>query len=450
MTQFKRRFFAILIGFLILLNGCGTTVSNLNKKDNEAIAGGGKSVVLLRLSAEIDTKRTEGPERFKAKIASIDTGQSPKDISHYDFPSAEAQKDGWVYFMLEPGTYYFGVSPKLDTWKDYNYFYHNYFWFHVPQGNQVIYIGTLSAACETKSGFFSQQVDHCFEVQVIDQTESAQAIAQASFSRFAPMSSAILKPLGTPRTTRAVDELVPMGFMTNSAKSPIPPEYKGRYIKSANRMVWRAVSGDWEGDGSGDPYGALLYAFFSPALITLASGGGAIAGEVAEHKWQPTTQGLQQELQKNDPAILLGSVFETMLSRYGASRPINLNQVDDPFGQAKQQGLKSIFQTEILKIELSECGLIGTFGVAITLRTRLWETASNNLLYDSVTRYYNAAISKKPLFYETELGGDCPECRKKEDYSGAEGGKLLNEVISKAIQASMQRFFNDVVKEKSQ
>jgi hypothetical protein len=443
MARLKKRGFAIFAGFLILLNGCATVERKSTQSSEATIQGGGKSVVFLRLSAEIDSQRTEGSERFKSRIASIDTGQSPKDISHYDSPSAEAQKDGWVYFMLELGTYYLVVNPKLDTWS--NYFYPNFFWFHVPQGNQAIYIGTLTTACETKSGYFSQRVVQCSEVRVIDQTESAKAIARTSFSRFAPMSSAILRPLGTPRTIRTIDELVPMGFMTNSTKSTIPPEYKGRYIKSANRWVWKAFTSDDSG------WGLLDYVFLSPALIPLASGAGAIAGEVAEHKWQPTIQGLQQGLQENDPAILLGSAFETMLSRYGVSRPINLNQADDPFAQAKQQGLKSIFQTEIVKIELSECGLIGTFGVAVTIRTRLWETASQNLLYDLVSLYYNAAISKKPLFYEIEVGGmECPECRKKEDYSGAEGGKLLNEVISKAIQASMQRFFDDVVKEKSQ
>jgi hypothetical protein len=142
-----------------------------------------------------------------------------------------------------------------------------------------------------------------------------------------------------------------------------------------------------------------------------------------------------------------------MISQYGASRPINLNQADDPFAQAKQQGLKSIFQTEILKIELSECVNRGSFCVAVTLRTRLWETASKTLLYDLVSQYSNAALRrKKTLFYETEVTevkGEGTECRKMEAYGGAEGRKLLTEEISKAIQASMQRFFNEVVKEKA-
>jgi hypothetical protein len=37
-----------------------------------------------------------------------------------------------------------------------------------------------------------------------------------------------------------------------------------------------------------------------------------------------------------------------------------------------------------------------------------------------------------------------------EAYRGAQGRKLFKAELSKAIQASMQKFFNDVVKEKSQ
>jgi hypothetical protein len=448
MPRLRKGVFAILAGFLILLNGCATVVRNPSKSDEETIKGGGKSVVLLRLSAKIDSQRIEGSERFKSRIVSIDTGQSPKNIFLYDSPSAEAKKDGWVYFMLDPGTYYLSVSPKLDTMPDY--FSPNFFWFHVPKGNQVIYIGTLTTACETTSvGYwFARPIGFCSKVRVMDQTESAKVIAQASFSQFAPMSSAILKPLGTPMTTRTIDELTPMGFMTTNTKSLISPDWKARAFESANRSAIRVFTGDWWGDGSGSPYGFVLYLIYGlPLTIT----GGAIAGEIVEHKWQPTIQGLQQELQENNLAGMLGSTFENTLSKYGASRPINLNQADNPFAQAKQLGLKSIFQTEILKIELSECVKRGSFCVAITLRTRLWETTSQTLVYDSVLRYSDDLLEspESKTFFYVALDGEC-ECRKMEDYGGAEGRKLFKKELSKAIQFSMQRFFDDVVKEKSQ
>jgi hypothetical protein len=234
-----------------------------------------------------------------------------------------------------------------------------------------------------------------------------------------------------------------MGCITSSVKSLISPAWKMMAIGQNFDDTFSAVKDLGEG-------GACIFLFCLPFAIT----GGAITGELTEHQWQPTIQGLQQGLQESDPAILLDSAFETMLSQYGGSKAINLNQADDPFAQAKQQGLKSIFQTEILKIEMNECGTRGLFGFAITLRTRLWETASKTLLYDLVSQYSNTALRRKKSlfyeFYETEMKGKGTECRKMEAYGGAEVGKLLTEEISKAIQASIQRFFDDVVKKKSQ
>jgi hypothetical protein len=187
---------------------------------------------------------------------------------------------------------------------------------------------------------------------------------------------------------QSIKELAPIGFITTSTKTLKSPNWVTKDIGRVNRHVGRVCG---------------LFSYFGPGLyvycgLPVAISAGVIVGEVTEHKWKPTIQSLQQELKENDPAIVLTSAFETMFSRYNAPRPINLNQVDDPFGQAKQQGLKSVFQTEIVKIELSECDLSGTFGVAVTIRTRLWETASNNLLYDTVSRYSNGAFSKKPFF----------------------------------------------------
>ena len=67
------------MGFVILVFGCvARPVVNLSKNDEETIEHGEKSVVLLRLSAGIDSQKSQGPERFRSIMASIDTGQPPK------------------------------------------------------------------------------------------------------------------------------------------------------------------------------------------------------------------------------------------------------------------------------------------------------------------------------------------------------------------------------------
>ncbi|WAC08512.1 MAG: hypothetical protein OS130_04775 [Thermodesulfobacteriota bacterium] len=441
----------LLVFLAMLLNGCATVVRNPNAGDEKAVAGGGKSVVLLRLSAEIDSKKLQGPERFYSLMASIDADQSPTGIFPYHSPSHQAQKNGWVYFILQPGTYYLGVSPKREaiSSKDDRYLSApEVFWFHVPRGNHVLYIGTLAASCRTTWGIFGRLVNECSGIRVIDESESAQAIAQDSFSQYGSPSLAHMKPMGKPINTRCIKELVPMGFMTTSTKNLMSPHWKKRAISRATGIE----SGEDVANGlstlsAGREAGAgilLLYLTYLPVGIT----GGTIAGEIAEHKWQPTIQGLQQELKENDPAAMLGSGFESMLSKYCISKPIDLNTENDPFAQANQQGLKSIVQTEILNIELSECKERGSFCVAVTLRIRLWETAPKALVYDVVSYYANPKNRKEPLFYEAKVG-EGSTSRTMEEYQGVNGRKLFKAEISKAIQASMQRFFNEVVKEKA-
>ena len=48
---------ALMVAFFLIC-GCATVVRNPSKRDQEAIAGGEKSVVLLQLAAEIDSKKS--------------------------------------------------------------------------------------------------------------------------------------------------------------------------------------------------------------------------------------------------------------------------------------------------------------------------------------------------------------------------------------------------------
>jgi hypothetical protein len=111
--------------------------------------------------------------------------------------------------------------------------------------------------------------------------------------------------------------------MTTSTKNLMSPHWKKRAISRATGIEkGEDVANGLAALSYGREAGAgilLLYLTYLPLGIS----GGTIAGEIAEHKWQPTIQGLRQELQENDLAAMLGSAFETMLSQYGTSRPIN-------------------------------------------------------------------------------------------------------------------------------
>jgi hypothetical protein len=250
---------------------------------------------------------------------------------------------------------------------------------------------------------------------------------------------------------QSITELAPIGLMTTSTKILLSPHWKKRAMSRITRVedendVRKLISGLLSSPGRTPyTYGLIL------SYLLVGSAGGAIAGEISEHKWQPTIHGLQQELQGTDPAFLLNSARETMRFPDGLFPAINLNHAEDPFAQAKQQGLKSIIQTEILYIELRECEERGSFCVAVTLRIRLWETFSQvPLKLNCLFRFPNGWIwetSSKTLLYDKE-NEECSECRKMEEYGGVAGRKFLKDELSTAIQLSIQKLFNDVVSRK--
>lgn len=240
--------------------------------------------------------------------------------------------------------------------------------------------------------------------------------------------------------------LAPIGLMTTSAKILLYPDWEKRAIS-------RVTGAEDLKDAAGISISFLSSeggVFVVPLYLTyflVAGTGGKIAGGISEKKWQPTIQGLQQELQETDPAFLLNSAFETMRFPDGLIPTINLNQADDPFAQAEQQGLNSIIQTEILNIGLIECEKRGSFCIVVTLRIRLWRTWEGS---DCSFRFPNGRIWKTPsknLLYDKE-NEECSECRKMEEYGGVEGRKFLKDELSTAIQLSIQKLFNDVVSRK--
>jgi hypothetical protein len=92
-------------------------------------------------------------------IGNFDTGGSLDIYVTQRFFSAQARKDGWLYFFLEPGIYYIGFQGGRRT-DAYTY---NKRWeivpkyrFEIESNTQVAYIGTMQLKCES-AWFFSGQ-----------------------------------------------------------------------------------------------------------------------------------------------------------------------------------------------------------------------------------------------------------------------------------------------------
>ncbi len=181
-----------------LCSGC-VVIHAPSTADRLAVEQGEKAIVLLRVTAEMDQERI-GPfdqdstyNNVNLALGGFETGGELRRVDSPNAFSKEAYRDGWVYFILEPGAHYLKVSPPFFTsttgrgekplWR-----------FDVPLGSQVVYVGTLHLVCHGVSVLFSgRHIDRIDDVSVVDESALAQSLADEYLSEHPPARTALLR-----------------------------------------------------------------------------------------------------------------------------------------------------------------------------------------------------------------------------------------------------------------
>lgn len=177
-----------------VLTACGIPSGQLKPTEQELVAKKQSSIVLLRLVAIHDGQPMEylnkwnsmwaWPVRlmthFVVLVENIDTGDQVQAIRT---PTPEAEKEGWVYLVLEPGRYYLRVQP----WR--NDPVSGHFFLHVPVAGTVVYAGSLPFTCASPVTGWIMTNDRtspgCVRPRTVnDESEFAARIAKASFEQF--------------------------------------------------------------------------------------------------------------------------------------------------------------------------------------------------------------------------------------------------------------------------
>jgi hypothetical protein len=171
--------------------------------------------------------------------------------------------------------------------------------------------------------------------------------------------------------------------------------------------------------------------------------GGSISGSASAGKWQPCVEELGEKVRDFDISEPLFNTLRDALSESYHAQLISIDKNNKPLEQANQQGLKSIIQIEMIRVQLLECEDRGSFCVEVAFRARLWNMVSQNLLYDAVLYYPSNFVRIKRPFYETSVGTPS-ECRTMETYCDSNGYDLLKKEISQSIQSFIERILNDL------
>ncbi len=235
-------YYVVLLSLVILLAGCASTGVRLpSVQDEEAIQLKEKAIVLLRLKVEKDGepfnpfKRYGGSRHsyFRLKLANMDEGESPKYIYFTQIwnipaasPSLESKKEGWMYLVLKPGTYYLSFFPpgsKEPSQSDDVSPQVSAFRFYVPKGESIMYVGSLSVSCKWSRGIIGNFIGESSKIVVTDETESAKKIAQASLIKYGQMSTSLMQQYDKLATPFTIDKHVPTGVMTRDTKIVATP-----------------------------------------------------------------------------------------------------------------------------------------------------------------------------------------------------------------------------------
>jgi len=181
----------IFVILVIMLSGCTTTVLP-SAKDYELLNSGKRSVVLIRIICEGEGEFYEvfrhavSDDNIGLALGGFETGGKlrQKIPAHL---SSQTRKDGWLYYVLEPGFHYLAVQPprRTDVWSYENSFNSALLWrLDIPPQTGIVYAGTLHIPIIKQKMLFGGLSIKSFikdSIVVLDDEDAARKIATDFF-----------------------------------------------------------------------------------------------------------------------------------------------------------------------------------------------------------------------------------------------------------------------------
>jgi hypothetical protein len=447
MAMVRSRIFsliALVLGCSFLASGCLNHSRLPSEAEKNLIQQHNGTIVLLHLRTMVDGKPREdirlvGKNKdygfgFTIDIGKLDPGQSPDltlktpDTALIS-PSAEARRKGWIYYVLPPGNYYLKVydMEKKGTLAPG-------FLLTVSGEKQLIYAGTLDIAC--KRGPWSHNPPQkCSGVSLTDEGDAAQSLAQTYFAQYGPVSTVLMSKYSEAVAASQRGVIFPMGYTSAGTKDLASPDWVKR---SMQRSVMIMSEDTMRGLADGGHIGwAILSAYVAYLPVGLAIG--AISGKVAEKKWQPCLKELDQEIKQIDLAGALQSRLGEGLKKFRAPA-IPLSPESDIFQAAARQGLKSLLQVGVQRVQIRECQDRGSFCLEVSLRARLWKIPEKTLYFDKALVHTSSRPYER-ISSEIQVPGTSP-CRGMEAYCGPQGKRVIREEIAAAIPNLVARLLD--------
>jgi hypothetical protein len=421
--------------------------ADLTAKDpRRAMPEKGKAVVLLKVAPDLNGKplREIGWLPSRSYLLTLTPMDWPETSNEFgdaftDSPSPESREAGWIYWVLEPGTYHLEVIPpdKLKT-VEAGVSPHGrqqasmQFQFFVPRERLVVYVGSLLVSCKGKANWSGPRVEKCSRLRVENQADTARTVAESGFRYHGPVSTAVMREYGGPVSAQAGGQLLPMGLLTACTKDIASPNWTRRALLRNVRWPVGLL------EGASGPYVAAVAGGYMVFAV--------VRGELTKKKMQPCLQEITRELYDLDPAAILSHSLTSLMKKNGLPGLTELKRENCLAAVAANPGLRSLLEAKIIRMELVECrgSQSNRFCVEVALRARVLNLASGEFVYDTVLVHSyadNAVRVSKP--YEVAVSYSS-RCREIEAYCGDKGREVFRREVSEAMEAFAARIFRDL------
>lgn len=417
----------------LVLAGCTASIHMPDADETAEIRSDRKALVMMRIEARFENDPIEpfsldSENLFIMKSAAYENDRKLRNLWPYRSPSEEALKDGWIYFLLEPGSHYLYIKPPpfskdLDRIRSYEPY-----WLMVPKGQQLIYAGSVLAACKSRKLFFSRNVEDCSGLLVINESGKADAAAARYFAGFGTAAVSLAQkypPSGL------LQEMPPPEIVVQGLPRLGSPDWQKRGIAKATGIGGSDDSEERSPGlglvGGGDPRGlaglVMLYILYLPIGITT----GAVTGALNEKRWSECIQDLDAGLYAMNMERLISNDFASSGSG---------TEVRD----GKPRGR---LELSIQRLVIRECSKSNTFCPEIAIRATYRKDAGGDPLYDTVYAYNDSHIEPEtPACPIRQAKGEA--CRELGDYCNETGKHAFYDEMQRGIQWIIARIRHDL------
>jgi hypothetical protein len=461
----------ILLVFAVVLAGCSPaiTIRPSAPDDLDKIKSGQLAAVLLQIKINIDGKSVSPTDAGdpnnspRIYLASLGDPKGPKRVLAAS-PSETAAVEGWLHMLLPPGTYYLLVLPpgmeqnppavafhipsaRFGRLSQYKFEpgrggfwspelmgfvftgtppqgFHEIpgFWFQVPEGKPIVYIGSLSTACTGGRGLFGSLIDSCSDYDLTLDQKAAMSVAAVAL----PGAETVeIDPMTLYGKARDALHLRDRGAITVaiSASKTLDAVYTGALM-----APWGTIHGT----------GRAVSVYNLLAIIGEAStrAGAQQQAEQRALEAQSCMKRLSEALQAMEYAAPFSSALTESALSHGTVLDLDGKSTSSKTGQSGRAPLRLRISIPIL--QMRDSAEAQYLSLELGLHVRLETVDTGRAVYDGFLLYAEGFPAQNPLaqrsrLYE-RLVPERAQPRLMSQWCGANGETLLREEVGKGMK----------------